>query len=97
MKLKPCWLNKMFEFLKKNRSYDNIDFLNQIENLQSRLNDPIAKIALNDLKKTEIIIDKANKGHEIIITDMYEANRIPLEMLESGDDFFGNFFFNIGS
>ncbi len=79
----------MWSFLKKNRTYDNPEFLDRIRALKQRNNDPIARIALNDLKKTEYIIDKAAEGQEIIITDMYEANRIPLEMLESGDDFFG--------
>lgn len=79
----------MFSFLKKNRTYDNPDFLEQVAALKARTNDPIAKIALNDLKKTEVIVNRASNGHEIIITDMYEANRIPLEMLENGDDFFG--------
>lgn len=79
----------MWSFLKKNRTYDNPEFLERIKALQERHNDPIARIALNDLKKTEYIVDKASEGQEIIITDMYEANRIPLEMLEPGDDFFG--------
>jgi hypothetical protein len=60
-----------------------------MQELQMRSNDPIAKIALNNFKKTEIMIKHAAKGQEIIITDMYEANRIPLEMLKEGDDFFG--------
>jgi hypothetical protein len=79
----------MFSFLKKNRTYDNPDFLNQMELLKARDGDPIAKIALNNFKKTEMMINHATKGEEIIITDMYEANRIPLEMLKPGDDFFG--------
>jgi len=79
----------MFSFLKKNRTYDNPEFLEQMENLKSRDNDPIAKIALNNFTKTEMMINHAANGEEIIITDMYEANRIPLEMLDAGDDFFG--------
>lgn len=79
----------MFAFLKKNRTYDNPEFLDQVESLKARGNDPIAKIALNNLKKTEVMINHASKGQEIIITDMYTANRIPLDMLEKGDDFFG--------
>lgn len=79
----------MFTFLKKNRTYDNPEFLDQVQRLQARDNDPIARIALNNLRKTEVMINHASKGEEIIITDMYEANRIPLDMLESGEDFFG--------
>ncbi|PCH98753.1 MAG: hypothetical protein COB76_06775 [Alphaproteobacteria bacterium] len=79
----------MFSFLKKNRNYDNPEFLDQVEILKARGEDPIAKIALNNLKKTEMMIDHAGKGQEIIITDMYEANRIPLEMLNKGDAFLG--------
>lgn len=79
----------MFAFLKKNRTYDNPEFLEQVDDLKSRKNDPIAKIALNNLKKTEVMINHASKGQEIIITDMYEANRIPLEMLKKGDNFYG--------
>jgi hypothetical protein len=79
----------MFAFLKKNRTYDNPEFLEQVENLKARKNDPIAKIALNNLKKTEVMINHASKGQEILVTDMYEANRIPLEMLKPGEDFFG--------
>lgn len=79
----------MFTFLKKNRSYDNPEFIEQIEQLKSRGNDPIAKIALNNLKKTEMMVDRASKGHEILVTDMYEANRIPLDMLQPGDYFHG--------
>lgn len=79
----------MWSFLKKNRTYDNPEFLERVQALKERDNDPIARIALNDLKKTEYIVDKAAEGQEIIITDMYEANRIPLEMLEPRDDFFG--------
>lgn len=79
----------MFSFLKKNRNYDNPEFLDQVEKLKSRGNDPIAKIALNNMSKTEMMINHAAKGQEIIITDMYEANRIPLEMLKPGDYFYG--------
>ena len=74
---------------KKNRTYDNPDFLEQIALLKERDNDPIACITLSNLQKTEMIVNKAAQGNEIIITDMYEANRIPLEMLRPGQDFFG--------
>lgn len=79
----------MFSFLKKNRTYDNPEFLDQINTLKDRKGDPIAKIALNDLERTEILIDHASSGSELLITNMYDANRIPLDMLEKGDDFFG--------
>ena len=79
----------MFSFLKKNSTYDNPEFLEQVNNLNERKDDPIARIALNDLRRTEILIDRASSGNEVLITDMYAANRIPLSMLNEGDDFFG--------
>lgn len=79
----------MFTFLKKKPSFDNPEFVEQVERLKERADDPIAKIALNNLEKTEFLIDQAHAGEEILITDMYAANRIGLEMLEPGDYFHG--------
>lgn len=83
----------MFNFLsgkkkKKDTSKTGLD--DKIAILKSRIDtDPIAGIALNTVAKTEKMINHAIKGDEIIVRDMYEANRIPLSMLKPGDDFFG--------
>lgn len=79
----------MFSFFNQNKDTEQEQLLRQVEELKSRQNDPIARIALSNLERSKRVIDKAINHEEILITDMYEANRIPLSMLEKGDVFYG--------
>lgn len=76
-------------FKKQNFKKDYSDFIEKIEFLRDSKDDPISRIVSYDFDKLYDLVNKAVKNEIIIPTNMYDANRIPLEMLQKGDVFRG--------
>ncbi len=68
---------------------DYSDFIEKIDTLRESKDDPISRIVSYDFDKLYELVNKTVKNEIITPTNMYDANRIPLEMLEKGDVFRG--------
>ncbi len=76
-------------FKKSDFKKDYSDFVQKLDSIRENTDDPISRIVSYDFDKLYELVNKTVKKEVIVPTNMFDANRIPLEMLDKGDVFYG--------